>query len=80
VEDGTFMELLMLFAFSVVVAILFNFGAPRFAATSIGQRFVGNYAMVTLGTALIIFVAIWLSAVLLSAVNVDGEGIKAPGV
>jgi len=74
------MELIMLFAFSVVVAIMFNFGAPRFAATKIGQRFVGNYAMVTLGTALVIFFAIWLSAVLLSAVKIDGEGIKAPGV
>lgn len=61
----------MLFAFAVVVAILFNFGAPRFAATSIGQRFVGNYAMTTLGTALVIFGAIYLSAVLLSAAKVS---------
>jgi len=70
----------MLFAFAVIVAILFNFVAPRFAATSFGQRFVGNYAMVTLGTALVIFAAIWVAAVLLSAAHVDGEGIKAPGV
>ena len=74
------MELVMLFAFAVVVAILFNFGAPKFAATTFGQRFVGNYAMVTLGTAIVFFFAIWIAAVLLSAVHVDGEGIKAPGV
>lgn len=65
------MELVMLFAFAVVVAILFNFGAPKFAATSFGQRFVGNYAMVTLGTAIVIFAAIYVSAILLSAVKVQ---------
>jgi hypothetical protein len=63
------MELLMLFAFSIVVAILFNFGAPRFAATGIGQRFVGSYAMTTLGTAFVIFAAIYLSSIALSAVK-----------
>lgn len=65
------MDLVMLFAFAVVVSILFNFGAPKFAATKVGQRFVGNYAMVTLGTAFVIFAAIYLSSILLSAVNVS---------
>lgn len=64
------MELIFLFAFSVIVAILFNFSAPRFAATSVGQKFVGNYAMVTLGTALVIFAAIYLASFVASAANV----------
>jgi len=71
------MELLMLFAFAVAVAILFNFGAPRFAATAFGQKFVGNYAMVTLGTALVIFLAIYVASILLSAVKV---GVVTPTI
>jgi hypothetical protein len=63
------MELLMLFALAVIVSILFNFGAPRFAATSIGKRFVGNYAMVTLGTAIVFFAAIYVASIALSAVK-----------
>jgi hypothetical protein len=64
------MELVFLFAFSVIVAILFNFSAPRFAATSFGQKFAGNYALVTLGTALVLFVAIYVASFVASAANI----------
>jgi hypothetical protein len=61
-------ELVMLLALSVIAAILFNFGAPRFAASSVGQRFVGSYIKVTFGTALVFFVVIWVASIALSAV------------
>jgi hypothetical protein len=63
------MELLLLFALSVIVAIIFNWGSPKFAATSVGQRFVGSYLRVTLGTAIVFFIAIYGSALLLSAIS-----------
>lgn len=63
------LELLFLFAFSIVVAILFNYGSPKFAATSFGQRFVGSYTRVTLGTALVFFIAIYVAALAFSAVS-----------
>jgi len=63
------MELVLLFAFSVIAAILFNYGSPRFAASSFGQRFVGSYTRVTLGTAIVFFAVIYLSAIALSAVS-----------
>jgi len=62
------MELLLLFAFSVIAAILFNYGSPKFAASSFGQKFVGSYTRVTLGTALVFFAVIYISAIALSAV------------
>jgi hypothetical protein len=63
------MELLLLFALSVIAAMAFNYGTPRFAATNFGKRFVGSYTRVTLGTAVVFFLAIYLSALLLSAVS-----------
>ena len=63
------MELLLVFAFAVVVSILFNFGGPKFAASSFGKRFTGNYAMQTLGTAIVFFAAIYVAALLMSAVD-----------
>jgi hypothetical protein len=63
------MQILLLFALSVIVAILFNYGTPRFAATNFGKRFVGSYTRVTLGTAIIFFLAIYGSALLLSVVS-----------
>lgn len=71
------MEAILLLAFSIVVAILFNFGAPKFAATKIGQKFVGNYAWTTLGTALVIFGAVYIASLLLSAA---GERPTLPAV
>jgi hypothetical protein len=64
------MELLFLAAFSILVAMGFNFFTPKFAATSFGQKFVGSYFRVTLGTALVIFLAIYVSAVALSFLSV----------
>lgn len=55
------MELLMLFVFAIVVAILFNYGQPKFAASSIGQRFGTSYAGATLATAIVFFVIIWIA-------------------
>jgi len=60
------MELVLLFALSVIVAIFYNWGAPRFMASQFGARFSGNYAMSTLGTALVFFAAIWLTAIVLA--------------
>lgn len=51
------MEFLMLFVFAVVVAILVNYGGPKFTASSIGQRFGSSYAGATLSTALVFFLA-----------------------
>ena len=62
------MELLLLFAFSVIAAILFNYASPKFASTQFGQKFVGSYTRVTLGTAIVFFLVIYLSAIALSAV------------
>jgi hypothetical protein len=59
-------ELLLLFAFSVIVAIVFNWGTPKFAATGFGKKFVGSYLRVTLGTALVFFLAIYVAAIGLS--------------
>ena len=62
------MQLLLLFALSVVVAIVFNWGTPKFAATTVGQRFVGSYFKTTLGTAIVFFLVIYGSALILSIV------------
>jgi hypothetical protein len=62
-------ELVMLFALSIVAAILFNFGAPRFAQSSIGQRFVGSYFKVTLGTAIVFFAVIYVASLLVSVAD-----------
>lgn len=69
------MELILLFALSVIAAIGFNYGSPRFAASKFGQRFVGSYFKVTLGTAIVFFVAIYGSALILSAI---GESPRLP--
>jgi hypothetical protein len=63
------MEILLLFVLAIVVSILYNFGAPRFAATSIGAKFQTNFAGKTLGTALVFFLAIYVAALLMGAIN-----------
>jgi hypothetical protein len=63
------MELVLLFVLSIIVAILFNWGQPRFMATSLGGRFGGNFAGQTLMTAIVFFAAIWVASVALSAVD-----------
>jgi hypothetical protein len=63
------MELVLLFAMSVIVAILFNFGSAKLAASSLGPRFTGSYAMVTLGTALVFFLAIFAAAYAMKAIG-----------
>ena len=62
-------ELVMLFALAIVVAILFNFGAPRFAQSKFGAYFVGSYIRATLGTAIVFFLAIWVASLLMSAIG-----------
>ena len=62
-------ELVMLFALAIVAAILFNYGAPRFAQSGFGQRFVGSYFRVTLGTAIVFFVVIYLASLLVSVAD-----------
>lgn len=62
-------ELVMLLALSVVAAILFNFGAPRFAQSNFGKRFVGSYIKVTLGTAIVFFAVIYVASLLVSVAD-----------
>ena len=63
------MQLLLLFALAMISAILFNWGTPKFAATTVGQKFVGSYFKTTLGTAIVFFLVIYGSALLLSIVS-----------
>jgi hypothetical protein len=63
------MEFVLLAAMAVIVAILFNFGSAKLAASSLGPKFQGSYAMVTLGTALVIFLAIIASAYAMKAIG-----------
>jgi hypothetical protein len=61
------MEYVLLFAFSVLVALGFNFAGPRFSASSFGTRFQSSYARRTLGTAIVLFVAIVVASFVMSA-------------
>lgn len=62
-------ELFLLGILAIIVAILFNWGSPRFAATSWGARFQGSYAGRTVATALVFFLAIWVGAFALAKVG-----------
>ena len=62
-------ELFMLFIMAIVVAILFNWGSPKFYASNIGSRFGSSYAGHTLATAIVFFAVIWVSAYTLSMVG-----------
>lgn len=66
---GGFMEMVLLFVLALVVAILYNFGAPKFAATSLGTKFQANFAGQTLVTAFVFFLAIYVAALLMDAVG-----------
>lgn len=63
------MELITLFIFALVVAMLVNYGGPKFTASSIGQRFGSSYAGATLATALVFFIAFWIVGYGFSAVG-----------
>jgi hypothetical protein len=65
------MEFVAVFAFAVVVAMLYNFGAPLVAASSVGQKYGGSYAGKTLATAVVIFAAIVVTGLFFRAVDVD---------
>jgi hypothetical protein len=71
------MFFVMILALSIVVAILFNFGAPRVASSKFGKYFVGSYIRATLGTALVFFLAIYVASLLMSAI---GERASLPTV
>jgi len=62
-------ELLMLLIFSIVVAILFNWGSPRFYASSVGNRFGSTFPGHTLATAVVFMGVIWAAAFIFSAVG-----------
>ena len=59
----------LLFVLSLLVAMFSNYAGPRFYASKLGNRFSGNYAMRTLGTALVIFVGIVLATIVIDAVS-----------
>lgn len=62
------MELGLLLVFSLVVAMVFNWGQPRLEATTFGARWQGTYAGRTGFTALVIFGSIYLASKLLDVV------------
>lgn len=66
------MELVLLFAFAVIVAILFNWGGPKFSGYLQSSKYPriqnlqNNYAGKTLVTALVFFAAMTAGAFALS--------------
>lgn len=68
----------LLFVLSVIVAMFSNYAGPKFYASSFGSRFSGNYAMRTVGTALVIFVGIVLATVVIDAVSSRGVRLQNP--
>jgi branched-subunit amino acid permease len=71
------MEWIVLFALSVLVAIGFNFGYPRVAASTnpYAMKLQSSYAGKTLATALVFFLAIYAAAIVLT---VAGERPSLP--
>ena len=68
----------LLFVLSLIVAMFSNYAGPKFYASQFGQKFSGNYAMRTAGTALVIFVGIVLATVVIDAVSREGVRLENP--
>ncbi len=68
-EDYNMGPLVMLFILSLIIAVLYNFGAPRFYATKFGTKLGGSFFGATVATALVIFAAIWVASVAMDAVD-----------
>lgn len=56
------MEILLTAIIVLLIAILYNFGRPKFDTTNFGKKFSGNFYGNTAATAIVLFVAILLAS------------------
>jgi hypothetical protein len=63
------MKYVLLFVLALIVAMVANWGGPRFYASQYGSRFQGSFAGRTFATGLVIFAGIIVGAIALGAVG-----------
>lgn len=67
------MEFLLTLILALMVAIVFNYGKPKFDATSWGGKLKGNFYGTTFATALVFLAAIYLAAIVASTVGLKSK-------
>lgn len=72
------MEYLLVFILAVLVAMGQGYAAPKFAASKIGSHFQSNYPLRTLGSGLVIFVAIILATVVIQFATKEAVRLPNP--
>lgn len=70
------MEYFLIFILAILVAMIQNYAGPKFMASKFGTRFQTNYPLRTVGTAMVIFVAIIIASFLMSLAT--KETVKLP--